>query len=90
MAGIHGSRVPDLYGSRLPYSEYSAAGEDDEGADDEANGNKKLKDHQAAGGPTAPEACGHLSFQNFDRLKGGKGRRRGSCLRDNRPAAPGG
>ena len=45
---------------------------DDEGADDEANGNKKLKDHQAASEPAALEARGYLSFQYIDRLKGGK------------------
>ena len=45
---------------------------DDEGADDEANRNKKLKDHQAAAEPAAPEACGYLSFQYLNRLKGGK------------------
>ena len=45
---------------------------DDEGAYDEANRNKKLKDHQAAAEPAAPEACGYLSFQYLDRLKGGK------------------
>jgi len=45
---------------------------DDEGADDEANRNKKLKDHQAVTEPAALEACGHLSFQYLDRLKGGK------------------
>jgi len=45
---------------------------DDEGADDEANRNKKLKDHQAATEPAALEACGHLSFQYMNRLKGGK------------------
>lgn len=45
---------------------------DDEGADDEANGNKKLKDHQAAAKPTALEACGYLSFQYLNWLKGGK------------------
>src|SRR6185503_1350571 len=31
---------------------------DDEGADDEANRNKKLKNHQAAAEPAALEACG--------------------------------
>ena len=45
---------------------------DDEGADDEANRNKKLKDHQAVTEPAALEACGHLSFQYMNRLKGGK------------------
>ena len=45
---------------------------DDEGADDEANGNKKLKDHQAASEPAALEACGYLSFQYINGLKGGK------------------
>lgn len=45
---------------------------DDEGADDEANGNKKLKDHQAATEPAALEACGYPSFQHLHRLKGGK------------------
>ena len=45
---------------------------DDEGADDEADRNKKLKDHQAAAEPAAPEAGGHLSFQYLDGLKGGK------------------
>lgn len=45
---------------------------DDEGADDEANGNKKLKDHQAVTDPAALEACGHLPFQYINRLKGGK------------------
>ena len=45
---------------------------DDEGAHDEANRNKKLKDHQAATEPAALEACGYLSFQYLDRLKGGK------------------
>src|SRR5882757_3481324 len=45
---------------------------DDEGADDEANRNKKLEDHQAAAEPAALEACGYLSFQYMDRLKGGK------------------
>jgi len=44
---------------------------DDEGADDEANRNKKLKHHQAAAEPAAFEACGHLSFQYLYRLKGG-------------------
>ncbi len=43
-----------------------------EGADDEANRNKKLKHHQAVTQPTALEARGHLSFQYLDRLKGGK------------------
>src|SRR6202000_535427 len=32
---------------------------DDEGADDKANRNKKLKDHQAATEPAALKACGH-------------------------------
>ena len=45
---------------------------DNEGADDEANRNKKLKDHQAAAEPAALEACGYLSFQYMNRLKGGK------------------
>lgn len=45
---------------------------DDEGADDEANGNKKLKDHEAASKPSAPKACGYLSFQYLNGLKGGK------------------
>src|SRR4029079_1777908 len=45
---------------------------DHEGADDEANRNKKLKDHQAATEPAALEACGYLSFQYINRLKGGK------------------
>jgi len=45
---------------------------DDEGADDEANRNKKLKDHQAATEPAALEACGHLPFQYMNRPKGGK------------------
>src|SRR5689334_5683574 len=45
---------------------------DDEGAYDKPNRDKKLKDHQAAAEPTAPEACGYLSFQYIDRLKGGK------------------
>jgi len=45
---------------------------DDQGADDEANRNKKLKDHQAVTQPAALEACGHLSFQYLNRLKGGK------------------
>ncbi len=44
---------------------------DDEGADDEANRNKKLKHHQAVTQPAAFEACGHLSFQYLYRLKGG-------------------
>lgn len=45
---------------------------DDERADDEANRNKKLKDHQAAAKPAALEACCHLPFENMNRLKGGK------------------
>src|SRR5579862_1839945 len=44
----------------------------DEGADDKPDRNKKLKYHQAAAEPAAPEACGYLSFQYIDRLKGGK------------------
>ena len=45
---------------------------DDEGVDDEANRNKKLKDYQAVTEPAALEPCGYLSFQYMDRLKGGK------------------
>jgi len=45
---------------------------DDEGADDEPDGNKKLKNHQAAAEPAALKACGHLPFQYINRLKGGK------------------
>jgi len=45
---------------------------DNEGAYDKPNGNKKLKDHQAAAEPAAPETCSYLSFQHIDRLKGGK------------------
>lgn len=45
---------------------------DDEGADDEANRNKKLKDHQAVTEPATLEARGYLPFQYMNRLKGGK------------------
>jgi len=45
---------------------------DDEGAYDKPNRNEKLKDHQAAAEPTALEACGYLSLQYINRLKGGK------------------
>jgi|GEM_PF-2235820 len=45
---------------------------DDEGTDDEANRNKKLKHHQAVTQPTAFEARSHLSFQYMNGLKGGK------------------
>ncbi len=45
---------------------------DDQGADDQANRNKELKDYQAATEPAALEACGYLSFQYMNRLKGGK------------------
>ena len=45
---------------------------DDESADDKPDGNKKLKDHQAATEPAALEACGYLPFQHMNRLEGGK------------------
>jgi len=44
----------------------------DEGADDKPDGNKKLKDHQAATKPAALKACGYFSFQYINRLKRGK------------------
>ena len=45
---------------------------DDKGADDKPDGNKKLKDHEAAPEPAALEACGHLPFEYMNRLEGGK------------------
>ena len=63
-----------------------------ERADDEANRNKKLKDHQATTEPgcVSLKPAGHLSFQYIEPAERKKDKRRGSCPRECRPEIPGG